>query len=386
MKPIRVLNVVGRMDRGGIETMIMNLYRNIDREKVQFDFLAHYGKENADYNEEIRRLGGRIYEMPVIKTTERAYYSKVFEYRKALIDFFKEHREYRVLHGHMTNTASIYMPIAKKYGKVSCCIAHSHLSRARQGLAGVVTDILQIPIRKYATDYFACSEEAGKWLFKQKDFDNGKVKIIKNAIDSESFAYNVEKRKMKRSELGLGNELVIGHVGRFFYEKNHDFLIDIFREVLRFNHNAVLILVGEGTLMAQIKSKVERLGIQEKVKFLGLRNDISELMQAMDIFVLPSHFEGLPVVGIEAQASGLPCVMSDVVTAEVNIGGLVSFMSLDMCAEKWAKCIIELSLSYRRENTKKLIIDSGYDIKAISRMMQDFYLRNHENLVNGEIR
>ncbi|MFA9396925.1 MAG: glycosyltransferase, partial [Clostridiaceae bacterium] len=273
MEPIRILNVVGRMDRGGIETMIMNIYRNIDRNKVQFDFLAHYGKE-ADYNDEIRSLGGKIYEMPVIKTTEKTYYNKFFQYRRALIEFFKNHQEYKVLHGHMTNTASIYMPIAKKYGNINCLISHSHLTRARQGLTGTVTNILQIPLRKCATEYFSCSNEAGKWLYKKKDFDNGKVRIVKNAIDSDLFVYNYEKRKKKREELGINGNLVLGHIGRFFEQKNHDFLIDVFNEVYKMNDKAVLILIGEGVLMTEIKGKVNKFGLDKNVIFLGLRSDI----------------------------------------------------------------------------------------------------------------
>lgn len=373
MKPIRILNVVGRMDRGGIETFIMNVYRNIDRERVQFDFLAHYGKEDAHYNDEIKKLGGKIYEMPVIKTTEKTYYSKVFEYRNALKYFFKQHDEYKILHGHMTNTASIYMPIAKKYGSVKVCIAHSHLSRRRHGLNGILTDVLKIPLRKYATDYFACSIEAAKWLFRDHDIRNGRVKVINNAIDSQLYIYDKNRRDDIRKLFGITDELVIGHIGRFFHEKNHEFLIDVFFEILNSGINAKLMLAGEGLLKPLIESKVKRLGIQDKVIFLGVRDDIPDILQAMDIFVLPSIHEGLPVVSIEAQASGLPCVLSTGVTSEADISGLVSFVSLKTDVKVWAESIINIFGSTKRANTQSLIIENGYDIHKIANELQTFY-------------
>ncbi|MDE1549883.1 glycosyltransferase family 1 protein [Jeotgalibaca caeni] len=372
MEPIRILNVVGRMDRGGIESFIMNLYRNIDREKIQFDFLAHYGKVDADFNDEIKELGGRIYEMPVIKSTNRTYYTRVFQYRRALINFFKNHPEYRIVHGHMTNTASIYMPIAKKYGNVSCCISHSHLSQARKGLSGVVTNLLQKSLSSHATDLFACSENAASWIYSKRDIESGKVKIINNAINASQFQFDIDKRDKIKKELNLKGELVVGHVGRFFYEKNHDFLLDIFNELLKIETNSKLLLVGEGDLFNDIKEKAINLGIIDKIIFTGKRSDVSMLMQAMDVFVMPSHFEGLPLVSIEAQAAGLKCITSDVITDEIKITDLVSFLSLSVEPQIWAKKIMEVS-KYNRRNTLDLIVQNGYDINFVANYMQKFY-------------
>ncbi|WP_066389211.1 glycosyltransferase family 1 protein [Neobacillus mesonae] len=383
MAPIRVLQVVGRMERAGLETLIMNIYRNIDRSKVQFDFLAHYGEE-ADYNEEIRSLGGRIFEMPVIKTTTKTNYHKIFQYIKALKAFFKEHQEFKVVHGHMTNTASIYMPIARRHG-VKCCIAHSHLARARQGLTGVVTNILQLPIERVSNEYFSCSEKAAEWMFSKKNITEKKVKIIHNAIDSKLYDYNEDRRKVYRESLKLDNKLVIGHVGRFYYQKNHDYLIDIFNELVKINPESVLLLIGEGVLRNEIESKVNLLNLNNKVKILGKRSDIAGLMQAMDIFVMPSHFEGLPVVGVEAQAAGLKCVMSDAITTETDITGNIKFLPLSIGPQAWAKEILDFSNCLNRETTRDKIIKAGYDIKTVSEWMQDFYINRHNGITKDQI-
>lgn len=383
-EPIRILNVVGRMDRGGIETLIMNIYRNIDREKVQFDFLAHYGKENADYNAEIRAMGGRIYEMPVIKTTEKAYYSRVFKYIAALKKFFKEHPEYHVVHGHMTNTASIYMPIAKKYGKVSCCIAHSHLTESQKSVSkftNIVTDFLNKPLRKNATDYFACSQAAAGWLFSEEDIKSGKVKYIHNAVDSEKFVFEAEKRSRIREELGIGaDKTVIGHVGRFFPQKNHAFIADVFEEYHKLDPAAVLLLVGEGELMPQIKERFKSKGLEKNVIFTGLRSDVPDVMQAMDMFLMPSLYEGLPVVGVEAQASGLPCMFSDAVTTEVDITGNCTFMSLSAPKSEWAQKAAAVIKAHREDDraaAREKIIAGGYDIGQVAKEMQEFYIQHH---------
>ena len=229
-EPIRVLHVVGRMDRGGIENFVMNIYRNIDREKVQFDFLCHYGREAA-FNDEIRSMGGRIYEMPAIRDETHVYYWKLFEYMRTLNRFFKEHQEYKIIHGQMTNTASIYMPIAKKHG-VTTRIARSHNSHGKVGMLGMVTDVLKKPVFKYATDLFACSEAAAKYFYPESYIKAGKVKIVPNAVDAGKFRFNPEKRKEMRSEFGVEGKLVIGCVGCFRKEKNQAFLFGVLKEAV----------------------------------------------------------------------------------------------------------------------------------------------------------
>ena len=373
MEPVRVLHVVGRMDRGGIETMIMNVYRHIDRDKIQFDFLAHYGKPNADYNEEIISLGGRIYEMPQIKSATKTYYHKFFEYNRALKDFFKEHQEYNIVHGHMTNTASIYMPIAEKYGNVGCRISHSHSMQAVSGLTGFLSNILSRNITKYATDWFACSEAAAKWFYSEDDINSGKIKIITNGIDVNKFRFSEQKRLSKRQELGIENDFIVGNVARFSYPKNQDFLIETLSELLKKVPNTKLCFVGEGCDMQWAKDLAKSLGVYDKILFLGLRNDVDELISAFDVFVMTSFYEGLPLVGVEAQSSGLPCVLSDGITKETDMTGNVKFLSLDESHEAWADAIASYK-DFKRRDTADAIIEAGYDISTTVEFLTDFYL------------
>lgn len=370
-EPIRVLQIVGRMDRGGIETLIMNIYRNIDREKVQFDFLCHYGRE-ADFNDEIRAMGGRIYEMPAIRDETHVYYWKLFEYIKALNKFFEEHKEYKIIHGHMTNTASIYMPIAKKHG-VTCRIAHSHNTHGKAGLLGIVTDILQKPIYKYATDWFACSKAAAGWFYPKGSYEAGRVMILANAVDANAFRYNLEIRKRLRIELGIEDKTVIGCVARFRPEKNHIFLIEVLLEVLKIDPNAVMLFAGEGPAMEEAMAKVQDLKLDDKVLFLGMRTDIPDVLQAIDVFTLASFWEGLPVTGIEAQAAGLHCVVSDGVTREMDAIDMVKFLSLNSTKQEWAKALIDYAGKERRD-TYELIRNAGYDIHDTAPWLQEFYL------------
>lgn len=369
-EPIRVLQIVGRMDRGGIETLIMNLYRNIDREKVQFDFLCHYGREAA-YNEEIRQMGGTIYEMPALKDDTHVYYWKYFHYITALHSFFKTHH-YKIIHGHMTNTASIYMPIAKKYG-VSTRISHSHNTHGKAGLLGVVTDFLQRTIYKNATDWFACSKAAAYWFYPKEDVDKGKVTIVPNAVDAYRFRFDEDKRVRMRSELGIEGKLVIGCVARFRPEKNQVFLLKVFQSILKTEPNAVLLFAGEGPCEDEVKQETTSLGIQNKVVFLGMRTDIPDLLQAMDVFVLTSLWEGLPVTGIEAQASGLRCVVSDRITKEMNAINMVEYIPLEAPIEEWANAIIR-NAKIKRHDTFEEMKRAGYDVHTLVSWLQEFYL------------
>ena len=373
-EPIRVLQIVGRMDRGGIETMIMNIYRNIDREKVQFDFLAHYGREAA-FNDEIREMGGRIYEMPAIRNETSIYYWKVFDYIKALNKFFKEHKEYKIIHCHMTNTASIYMPIAKKHG-IKCIVSHSHSTKSDKGLLNFVTNILQKPVYKFATDMFACSEAAKNWFYPKELIDSGKVKVIANAIDADKFRFNPEKRAEMREKLGLHNKLVVACVARFREEKNQKFLIDVLREMLKTRKDAMLVFAGDGPCEDECRKKAEEYGISDNILFLGMRSDVPDILQAADAFALTSFWEGLPVTGIEAQASGLYCVISDGVTQETDALGMVDFLSLDEPISKWVEKLLEAAQKPRRD-TYDLIKESGYDIHTTTPWLQDFYLEKH---------
>lgn len=372
-EPIRVLQIVGRMDRGGIETMIMNLYRHVDREKVQFDFLAHYGREAA-YNDEIRAMGGRIYEMPALKDEDRVYYWRYFAYRKALRRFFKAHPEYRVIHGHMTNTASIYLPIAKKSG-ITCRIAHSHSTKGKAGLLGIVTDLLQKPVYKHSTDFFACSEGAKGWLYPKKLIDSGKVRILANAVDAKRFRFDPAVREKTRQELGLGSSLAVVSVARFRQEKNQIFLVEVLRELVKAGQDVVFVFAGDGPCEEQVKAKVKGYGLADHARFLGMRTDVPDILQGADVFVLPSLFEGMPVTAIEAQAAGLPCLVSQGLTEEMNVLDMVRYLPLEPTA--WAKAIADAG-QLPRQDTYEKIVAAGYDINTTAPWLQEFYIKKHQ--------
>lgn len=379
-EPIRILQVVGRMDRGGIETMIMNQYRNIDRDKVQFDFLAHFGREAA-YNDEIRAMGGRIYEMPALRDESRVFFWRFFSYLFALNKFFREHREYKVIHGHMTHTAALYMPIAKRYG-VTCRIVHSHNTRSKKGLLGFLTNFLHKFATRDATEFFSCSKAAQKWFFTKEIINSGNVHFMTNAIDAKRFRYDPEKRAKMREDFGLKEELTIAHVARFRPEKNQAFMIDVLQEALKVRNDIVLIFVGDGPQEEAVKAKAKAYGVESHVRFLGSRGDVPDILQAADVFVLPSSWEGQPLTVMEAQASGLQCLVSDSLSHELDILGMVRFISLSNVTE-WASALFEEGRKPRRD-TYEEIVAAGYDSCTTAAWLQEFYLSHAEGLKIGE--
>lgn len=325
---IRVLHVLGSMNLGGAESRIMDLYRNMDREKVQFDFLVHDSREGF-FDKEIQSLGGHIYYAPRFKVYNyRAY-------RKAMKQFFAAHHEFKAVHGHMTSTAALYLPIAKKAG-VPMTIAHARSAGVDKGIKGTITKWMRRPLPKRTDFCLACSRLAGEAVFGEDVVKAGKVRILPNAIETEKYKYDACVRKEMRAVLGLQDKYVIGHVGRFHYAKNHEFLIDIFAEIKKRKDNAVLLLVGEGPLMDEVKEKVSMLDLEQAVIFTGNQPDVSRYYQAMDYLVFPSRFEGMPGTIVEAQAAGLPCLISDTITEEVKVTELVRFASLCDSPESWA--------------------------------------------------
>lgn len=361
---VRVLQIMGPVITGGVDGIVMNYYRNINRDKVQFDFVMD-GYSDTPVDEEIRGLGGRIYKV-------EPYTKNIIRNQHQIYRILKENT-YQIVHSHM-NSLSVFNLMQAKRAGVPVRIAHSHSTSAKgEGLKTVVKDILRPYAKVFSTNYGACSELAGKWLFGKHIFDDGKVFIMTNAIDVSRFTYRPEIRNQVRAQLGLDGKLVIGHVGRFVYQKNHDFLIDIFRELHNQNPDARLVLIGSGELESKIRQKVEDLGLGNSVLNLGIRKDVPELMQAMDAFLLPSHYEGLPVVGVEAQAAGLPCFFSDVITREVKITDFVSFFSLTESPNKWAKKILCATNTFSRQQVDGEIRSAGFEIRTAARQMQDYY-------------
>lgn len=367
MKPIRVLQVVTIMNRGGLETMLMNYYRKLDRDKIQFDFMTNR-LERGHYDDEIEALGGRIYRLSPIKPGN---YRKYF---KELDEFFKEHKEYKVVHSHINENSGFVLKAAKKSG-IPCRIAHSHLSDLKLDY--------KYPFRVYArknlkgnvSDYFACSKRAGEWLFGKEVTESGKVTVLNNAVDIKKFKINEDIRNRVRKDLAIEDKKVIGHVGRFNPQKNHEFLIDIFNEVYKKDKDTVLLLIGDGYLKGKIEEKVKKLELEESVKFLGVREDIPELMQAMDLFVFPSQFEGLAVVMVEAQAAGLKIITSTGVTKESDITNNVEFIDLKKEPSYWADRI--LSSDFKKNDKTVKMIKNGYDSSHNVKWLSNFYMEKY---------
>ena len=360
MTPIRVLQVVTHMERGGLESMLMNYYKHVDRERVQFDFLVHR-QERAAFDDEIESLGGRIYRLPRLVPWSKSYLS-------ALNRFFEEHPEYKVVHVHQDCLSSVILKVAAQHN-VPVRIAHSHNANQDRNLKYPIKLWYRRSIPQYATNLFACGKDAGDWMFSGAPYQ-----IINNAIDVAAYSYDPEKRIEMRQKLGLENELIVGHVGRFNPQKNHPLLLDIFAALLKKEPNAVLLLAGGGEDMPKIQAKAQALGVAEHVSFLGVRSDVADLMQTMDVFVFPSLYEGLPVTMVEAQAAGLPCIISDKVPPEcILIEGLVDVMPLSASPETWAEKILA-KRAIPRTDRRAEIAAHGFDITTEAVKLQEFYL------------
>lgn len=339
----------------------MNIYRNIDKSKVQFDFLIK-SKED-EFENEIKEMGGNIYRIP-----PRGI--RFIKYKKNIDKFMKAHNEdYNTIHMHVSSLTDIIpLVVAKKYNVRNRYI-HSHNTYQKGVFHNILNIINRSRIMKYATKLFACSTEAGKYCFGNKRFE-----IIKNGINAKLYKYNSEIRDKKRKELKIKNdEIAFVNVGRFSKQKNHLFLLDIFKKYVDINTNSLLFLVGEGELKEAIKNRAKELNLEDKIRMLGIRRDVNEILQAMDAFILPSLHEGLPVVGIEAQASGLKLYTSDKVSPELKITNLVKFYSLNSTAEEWANRIINDMKGYKREDTYNEILKAGYDTEMTAKILEKYY-------------
>lgn len=361
---IRVLQVVTYMGRGGLETMLMNYYRHMDRDKVQFDFLTHR-QERAAYDDEIESLGGRIYRLPRLVPWSRSYLT-------ALDAFFTEHPEYQIVHVHQDCLSSVILKVAAKH-HIPVRIAHSHSANQDKNLKYPIKLWYKRSIPHYATDLFACGKNAGDWMFSGATY-----RTIYNAIDIAAYSFNALKRTEVRHSLGFTDKLVIGHVGRFNPPKNHPFLLEIFSALLKKEPNAVLLLVGGGEDLPKMQAKAQTLGIAEYVRFLGIRNDVADLMQAMDVFVFPSLYEGLGIVLIEAQAAGLPCVVSDTIPQEAYVTDLLSAESLSVSTGAWAEKVLEKRKCPRTDHSKE-VAAHGFDIEVEALKLQEFYQNVYQN-------
>lgn len=364
-KKIKILHVIGIMDYGGAETMIMNLYRKINREEFQFDFLVHRKREGK-YDREIKQLGGKIYYIPEFKIYN--WYS----YKNACDIFFEKHMDYDVVHGHIESCASIYLGVAKKYGIHT--IAHCHSAGYQSLFPKLLYNLLTVNTRKVAEYCLSCSKEAGINRFGENVVLSKKFLVFNNGIDTEKYIYSCDQQKNLKKIFGIEDQMVIGHVGRMSKEKNQQYLLHVFKELLKRKRNSILVLVGDGEERKNLELLAENLGIRNKVLFLGNRNDVAELMKMFDGFVFPSIYEGLPLVLIEAQAADLPCVVSEAIIAEAIFTNKVKKLSLECTYEKWAVEVLELlEAEYGRNNTYKLICNKGFDINETVKKLENIY-------------
>ncbi|MDR3572601.1 MAG: glycosyltransferase family 1 protein [Anaerolineaceae bacterium] len=369
MTAIRVLQMFTVLNRGGAETMIMNYYRNIDRAKVQFDFLVHR-QERGAYEDEIEKLGGRIYRMLPV-------YPRYFTaYQKEIAQFLDKHKEYKILHGNFSELGYFIYREAFRQG-VPTIICHAHNSKMSWDLKAPFRLYWKHACRDYITHMFSCSQAASAWFFGRENVQ--KAIIMNNAIETAKFSYDRQRSGALKVKFGWADKFVVGHVGRFNVQKNHRFLIDVFRSIRDRCSNAVLVLVGEGELEPEIAKKIQTLGLQDSVQFMGSRGDVNEILQAFDVFVFPSLFEGLPVTLVEAQAAGLKCLISDTIPAEGRITDLVEVIPLDQNAGYWAGQTLRYKDGYNRRNMYADIVASGYDIAANAKWLENFYLTESYN-------
>ena len=369
MEQVHVLVLDTVMDRGGAEAMIMNYMRNINRDIIKFDFLTNRDYRAA-YEDEIESLGGKVYHMCPM------YPGKFHRYKKEVREFLKEHPEYKIIHSNLEERSYLPLKVAKKMG-VPVRISHSHNRPLGINPKLIVRYYFRFMLKFYNTHMFACGEEAGDWLYGKKNRDN--VTIMNNAVDANQYRYNPKVSKEMKKQLGIEGKKVIGHVGRFFPQKNHGFLIDIFNEIHKKDKDTVLLLVGGGelddALKNQIKEKVRNLGLEDAVQFLGVREDVDRIVQTFDVFLLPSLFEGLPVTMVEAQAAGLPCVISDKVPIQCDLTGNVWVVPLEESPEKWADVVLDKVNNFEKRDTYQQIADAGFDIKSQAKWLEEFYVK-----------
>lgn len=376
-KPLRVLEVFREpLANGGQESFIMNMYRNMDHEKVQMDFMTPFGADNPALVQEIQNLGGRVY----------AYGHSFAEkqnqaFKDSLQQFLQEHAgEYSIVHFHSGSTYALMEgpKLAEKAG-IPNRIVHSHCG----GFANLkyhVIKALSVPYYlRYPTQFCACSMVAAEWKFPASVIREGKVRILPNAVDLEKFRFSPEDREQTRKAMEAGDRVILGHVGRFSLQKNHAFLIEIFEAFHQKHPQSELWMAGVGELQEQIRTLVKQKGLEDSVRFLNLRKDVPDLFNAMDALVLPSFFEGLPVVGVEAQACGLPVVCSDQITRELPLPALSSFVPLGReHLPQWVTTL-EKVLEKPRKNTTTAMTEAGYDVKKAARAMEEMYLEMENN-------
>lgn len=370
MKKIRVLRITGECKIGGVETIALNYYKNLNHERISMDFLF-YGESHEKFSNELKKYGDRTF--------------NVTDYKVGMINSIREIKKivkngnYDIVHAQL-NTLNFFPLLGAKLGgaKVRIASNHSTANLKYELKKSLVKYVLRPSCGLLATNYASCSQYAGEWAFGKRKMRNGKIRVIRNAIDLNKFKYDENVRIEKRKELGIDNNMfVVGHVGRFVKQKNHKFLIDVFCEIKKKNKNSILLLIGDGKLESEIKEYVKLKKIEDSVQFLGIRFDVNELMQAMDIFLFPSIYEGLGNVITESQAVALHSISSTAIPNEIKMTEYTDFLSLKQSPIIWANKALEYNNNYERRDTHNDLIENGYEIKSAS----DHLLKYYESLM-----
>lgn len=372
-QPIRVLQIIGKFGGGGVESVVLNYYRHIDKSKIQYDFVIH-NDSKIDITAEVQSLGGRIYSIT-------PYYKNLFRFMLDIHSILKNNK-YKIVHCNM-NTISFFALLVAWLDGVPIRILHNHsTSSPNERKRNAIKFFLKPFAKLFANKYFACSRLAAVWMYGKKALIHKKVQIINNAVNLERYRFNPNIRRDLRQNLKIENKFVIGHVGRFMFQKNHEFILKIFYKFYMRHKDSVLILIGDGPLYSEIKQKACKMGLAEAIIFLGLREDVANWYNIMDLFVLPSHYEGLPVVGIEAQANGIPIIVSDKVTKELSITNLIHFESLSENIDSWIRFMEKVYVSKNREhcNTVYDMQKAGFDINTEADKLKKIYLDLEKNL------
>lgn len=368
---IKVLQIGMTKNIGGIEHYLISQYKFLNKKKIMYDFVNITGEDQMVYTNYLLEQGSSIYNITSRHRNPILHYWQWFKL------LYKKRNTYRAIVLNSNGLTYVYPLVMGKLFKIPVRIIHSHNSNfpfKQTFFKKLLIEFNQFLLKCVATDYWACSRLAGQWMFRK----NKSFQIIHNAIDIKKYAYNKKKRGQIRKKFKLDNKFIIGHVGSFNYQKNHEFLIDIFNNVVKMQPDSMLLLIGgdggNSATMDSIKEKVDELGLTDKVLFLGMRNDVPDLMQGMDCFVFPSRYEGLPLVGIEAQASGLNCFFSSTITKELGITTLAHYITLEFSPKQWAEIIISVCKNKIRKNMEKEISSSGYDIQHEIRKIEKFYI------------
>ena len=365
--PIRVLQIVTQMNIGGMESRLMDIYRHIDREKIQFDFYSCRQNPGA-FDDEIISLGGKVYYNAPLTV------KNLIAIPRRFWSFLNDHHNYLIVHCHLNQWCGLVLAGAMK-ANVPIRIAHSRTSLKQNSIKNFIKNIIRFPVNYTATHRFAVSDKAAEWLFGKRSVSSGRVQIWPNAINCSKYSYDISTRMRIRDYLNLGDSYTLIHIGNLRPEKNHMFLLQIFKLLKNQVSNCKLLLVGEDTLNGSIQKEAQRLSIINDVQFLGLRTDVSDLLQAADVFVFPSLYEGFPGAVIEAQSSGLPCIISNTITEEVAISKDVVQLSLSN-VDIWVQKIIEIKQQFPTRNSEHIITQlktCGFDVIELSARMEQFY-------------